>query len=449
MLSKIGNVLLRVVSLGVTEECSDDERLTRRVFTSASLFVGVVAPVWGAMYAAFGESWPGAIPTSYSVFTLVSFLALRRFGLWQWFRTTQLILIFLLPFGLMLSLGGYGPGSAVMIWAVLAPLGALWGGRSRQAAFWVSAYLVAAIVSGAVNPLLRDSNDLPSALITVLFVMNVVFVTGVIFLLIDFYVRQKDDALAVMRRNRELEAANMAQEITLRQSDKLATLGKLSAGMAHELNNPAAAAQQATKQLSTLLLGDEHVDAELAGLDLDESEAALLGDIAHVIRAEGRQPVLDPLERSDREEGVQEALNAAGVADAWEIAPSIVELGLGVNDVSGMAEGLRTDRFASVVNALDAQHKRETLLGGLDESTDRIIEIVRGAQDLHVSGPGSTASRRSARGARQHAAHVPEPAESRSRRRALICRRPAFDRGVRERAQSGVDQHPGQRNRCD
>ena len=377
MLTRLGDVLLRGISLGITEDCPDDERLTRRVFTAASVFVGVVAPLWGAMYAAFGEPWPGAIPAGYSVFTLASFLILHRFGGWQWFRTTQLVLIFLLPFGLMLSLGGYGPGSAVMIWAVLAPLGALWAGRSRQAAFWVGAYLSAAVVSGAVNPLLRDSNDLPDALITVLFVMNVVFVTGVIFLLIDFYVRQQQLAIVAIRRNRELEEAYLAQEISLRQSDKLATLGKLSAGVAHELNNPAAAAQHATQQLSSLLLSDEQVDLELARLELDQDELAAVSELADAMSAGFGQPTLDPLERSDAEVAVQELLEESDVDDPWEIAPSIVNLGVNATQLARVGGALRPDRFAGLVTTLDRQHKRQTLVGGLDDSTDRIIEIVK------------------------------------------------------------------------
>jgi hypothetical protein len=83
------------------------------------------------MYAWFGEPVSGLIPATYGVVTLTSFVALRRYGGWRWFRTSQLVLIFVLPFALMWSLGGYIPGSAVMIWAILAPIGSLWEGRSR------------------------------------------------------------------------------------------------------------------------------------------------------------------------------------------------------------------------------------------------------------------------------------------------------------------------------
>ena len=376
-MQRIIDLLVEIISLGITEDCDDDGRLTRRVFTGASFFVGVVAPLWGAVYIAFGELYPGLIPSLYSVVTLVSFLALWRYGGWQWFRMSQLVLIFILPIGLMLSLGGFIPGSGVMIWAVLAPIGALWGGRSRESVAWVSAFLIAAIVSGFADPYLRETNNLPDTLITVLFVMNVTFVTGVIFLLLDFFVRQKDSLIDVLRRNRELEAAYLAQEITLRQSEKLATLGKLSAGMAHELNNPAAAVQQATHQLGALLLGDYQTEVELAGLNLAEADKETLNRYVAQIKPQAIKPVfLEPLDRSDRELALQEQLEGAGVEQAWDIAPDLVNLGLDSTDLSALAESLPADRFGEAVSVLARRYRRESLLGSLSESTERIIELV-------------------------------------------------------------------------
>jgi len=125
---RLSRFLFAIVSLGVSDECDDDMRTNRRVFTGASLFVGIAGPFWGAMYIGFGELGPGLIPTIYSAITLVSFVVLWRHGGWQRFRVSQLALIYILPIALMLSLGGYVLGSVVMIWAVLAPLGA---GRSQ------------------------------------------------------------------------------------------------------------------------------------------------------------------------------------------------------------------------------------------------------------------------------------------------------------------------------
>jgi signal transduction histidine kinase len=86
---------------------------------------------------------------------------------------------------------------------------------------------------------------------------------------------------------------------------------------------------------------------------------------------------LDPLERSDRENAVQEHLEDAGVDQAWEIAPSLVSLGLGVGDFTALREHFGADRLAPAITALARQYERRSLLGSLEESTDRTIEIVK------------------------------------------------------------------------
>jgi signal transduction histidine kinase len=377
-MSSLGSLLSAIVNLGVTPECDDDARTTRRVFAGGSLLLGVVALWWGLIYIGFGEVGPGLIPALYSVFTCASFILLWRHGGWSLFRISQLVLIFVLPFALMLSLGGYVNGSAVMLWAILAPLGALWGGRSRESTFWVVAFLVCAVLAGLLEPHLSDSNALPDAFRTVMFVMNVTFVAGAVFLLLSFFVGQKDTVIAVMRRNRELESAYLAQEVTLRQNDKLATLGKLSAGMAHELNNPTAAAQQAARQLSTLVLKFGIVDAELAGLGLAAHELQAIKSYSGRIDDRVHQlNFLDPLDRSDREAELQDALETAGVEEPWEIAPSLVNLGLNADELAGLVNEVQSDRLASALTLLAAQHNRASLLSSLNESTGRIIELVK------------------------------------------------------------------------
>jgi signal transduction histidine kinase len=369
---------ITIVNLGATADLDERERTTRRVFTGASLFVGVAAPIWGVIYISFGELGPGLIPTSYSVVTFVSFIQLWRTRSWAWFRMSQITLIFVLPIALMWSLGGYAPGSAVIIWSVLAPLGALWGGRSREGIAWAVAFIVAVVLSGIVDSSFRGSNELPDPLITTFFVLNLTSVMGLIFLLLGYFVRQKDDTIATAERNLELESELLEQQIALRHSDRLATLGKLSAGMAHELNNPTAAVQQATHQLTSSLLGEEQLSTELARLQLDEPGRGVLEGYAARINDRAHQPeFLDPLERSDREDAVQQRLEAAGVADAWEIAPALVGLGLREDDLDSLAGLVPAERLGDAAGMLAMQYERRSLLGSLDESADRIIEIVR------------------------------------------------------------------------
>ncbi|MGI9605112.1 MAG: sensor histidine kinase [Acidimicrobiales bacterium] len=376
-MGRFKTLLADVIASGCTEACDEDEKTIRRIFCGASLFVGIAGPIWGAMYIAFDELGPGLIPLIYGFITYASFAQLRRSDSWNWFRLSQLFLIFVLPFSLMWSLGGFIPGSAVMIWAILAPIGALWGGQSREAAAWISAFLIASVASGLVDPLLRESNNLPDGLVTIFFVMNIGMVCGVLAALIAFYVRQMDSLIDVMRRNRELESAYLAQEVSLRQSDKLATLGRLSAGMAHELNNPAAAAQQASKQLGDLLQSARLRTVERAGLDLNDAEQLALESFSErVSDTVGKPQVSDPLERSDREAELQEVLEEIGVAEPWDVAPALASLGMDASEVAHMRTRLRPEKLVDVLTLISVRYTRQHLIGGLDESTTRIIDLV-------------------------------------------------------------------------
>lgn len=134
----------------------------------------------------------------------------------------------------------------MLIWALLAPMSSVWAGRSREALVVVSGFVGLTVVSAVIDPYLSGSNDIPTWAVTGFYAGNFIVMTFVIFLLLAYFVRQQTAAVEVLRRNRELESAYLDQEVNLRQSDKLATIGKLSAGLAHELNNPAATVQQAT-----------------------------------------------------------------------------------------------------------------------------------------------------------------------------------------------------------
>ncbi len=369
---------------GALDDCSDDERRVRRTLVTAWVGVSAITPIWGATYFVNDEVVSGLIPGVYAPVTWLCFAAFRRFGGFQWIRVSQLVCHLLLPFPLMWSLGGFGPSSAVLIWALLAPLSSMWAGYGREAWLVTGSFLALTVASALIDSSLRDANNLPGWLITVFYAGNFVVMTVVIISLLSYFTRQQEEVIRVLRRNSELEAENLQQELSLRQSDKLATLGKLSAGLAHELNNPAAAVQQATRGLSTMLLGDEHLAAKIKALGLGDDEAVIVADYAGRIHDRVEHPrFLDPLERSDRESEVQNLLELAGIEEGWDLAPALVGLGCEASDVERLAATIDGARLGSAVELLADQYQRQSLLSSLDESTGRIISLV-GALKTYV-----------------------------------------------------------------
>ncbi len=362
---------------GALDNCHDDEITVRRTLTTAWVGVSLVTPLWGVVYILYGEVLSGLIPTVYAFVTYLSLYCRRRFGGFEWIRVSQLVFHLLLPFFLMWSLGGFGPSSAVLIWALLAPLSSVWAARANEAWFVLASFAALTIFSAFIDSSLPATNNLPPWLVIGFYAGNFLAMSVIIFALLIYFVGLQSSAIAVLRRNRELEAVYLQQEVSLRQSDKLATIGKLSAGLAHELNNPAAAVQQATKGLSTMLMGPDHIRAEVEALGLTGNEAATLTAFADRIGDRVAHPdFIDPLERSDRESQVQDLLDQADVEDGWELAPALVGLGLDAADIERLVADIDPARLGSALSLISGQFQRQGLLGSLDESTRRITEIV-------------------------------------------------------------------------
>ena len=111
-------------------------------------------------------------------------------------------------------------------------------------------------------------------------------------------------------------------EEELRQTEKLSALGKLSAGLAHELNNPAAAATRAAEHMAETLERLDGLTSRLTAHGLSGEQWAALTDLRKRLASGDDSGVDDdPLGQADREEAVGSWLDSNGVADAWQLAP--------------------------------------------------------------------------------------------------------------------------------
>jgi signal transduction histidine kinase len=163
-------------------------------------------------------------------------------------------------------------------------------------------------------------------------------------------------------------------ESMLRQSETLAALGTLAAGLAHELNNPAAALKRSAAQVRQLLphWQASHAGLHAAGID----EAAYPELIALAATPETPVAPLDPLARSDREVELQAWLEAAGVAQAWEVAPSLLAVGLTKDRLVQETRRLPPAMLPAAVEWIASSRSLASLLKEVSLSAERISEIV-------------------------------------------------------------------------
>jgi class 3 adenylate cyclase len=130
--------------------------------------------------------------------SIYTFARTRRYVL---FRRSQLWMTLLLPFALQWSLGGFTASSAVSLWAFTAPLGALLFVGARQAIPWFLAFVGLVAVSAAIDPALAtDAARIPNGLAVVFFALNVIGVTTTAYVLLQYFVRARERAMAELAR---------------------------------------------------------------------------------------------------------------------------------------------------------------------------------------------------------------------------------------------------------
>ncbi len=158
----------------------------------------------------------------------------------------------------------------------------------------------------------------------------------------------------------------------------MAQLGTLTAGVAHELNNPAAAVKRGVSQLQNALTDYGRAQIALAGLSMTSEQQAALQAIEARIQADAIEPpTLSAIARSDAEYELEEWLEDRSVENGWDLAPTLVDLDYGPDQLSELARDLAPNQLPAVITWLSATNTVYSLMNEINLGAGRISEIVK------------------------------------------------------------------------
>jgi len=195
----VAKIAAAAVRIAADPADSDELRLQKTLMVSGSTMIAIAGFLWALTYFAFGEFVAGAIPLSYTIISSISIVIYGLTRRFEFFRFSQLLLILMLPFLLMIALGGFVNSSAVILWALLSPLGALLFSEPKRAPWWFMAYAFLVVLSGLLQPFARATNNLSPTVITIFFVMNIVAISAIAFVLLYYFVYQNNAFLKLLR----------------------------------------------------------------------------------------------------------------------------------------------------------------------------------------------------------------------------------------------------------
>jgi len=181
--------------------------------------------------------------------------------------------------------------------------------------------------------------------------------------------------LVAVMSDRIREATRIEQ-----QRDRLVGLGKLSAGLAHELNNPASAAKRATSQLRNMLKQIKDASHALGARELSPAQKAEIEKLeAALIQKDGPPP--DPLTISTLEDQLDTLLRSHGQDDLWQLSANLARKGATPQLLESLFATLDPDTARAALCRIEASLEIAGLLNEIESSTARISDLVRAIKE--------------------------------------------------------------------
>lgn len=323
--------------------------------------------LWGAIALSLGRNFQSIFPFGYvllSAFNITYFHFSKDFKFVQTFQTA---ISLLLPFVFQWSLGGFYASGGVMLWALLSLAASLTYSNTNTSFTWLVIYVLLTVFSSVYDSKFQelfpfDSNiDFSISLVS----LNISVVSTLIFLLVIFFVRDNSRSYEKMRDTQHM----------LIQSEKMAALGQLSAGIAHEINTPLGAIRAISEDF------DKHSFHRLKYVlgmtrDLSDNELDLLETFLQNFR--GNSLFITTSEEREYVNKLETQLIDLNIANARVISRKLVQVGVfEIDDSMKPFIGEKFELFVNTLHILLLTIKNNKVILTATHKASRIVKALK------------------------------------------------------------------------
>lgn len=368
------SLLKNISNIGIIP--GDDENILhqKQFVVYEGILMSIGGLMWGTIVLFLDLTIQSIVPYGYVVLTFFNLLYFAKRKNFTIARDFQTAISLLLPFIFQWSLGGFHASGGVMLWAMLAVAASLSYQSVKSSLFWLALYLVLTIITGVFDQVFMDwiKPTTPLNVSMILYTINIVMISAIIFALLIFYVLRNNTFLLLKKTH-----------LLLVQSEKMAVLGQLSAGIAHEVNTPLGAIKSSAEE-SSKAFGEILLDFLWLAQTLNDKDKDLF--VEFVATSNPSTQTLSTIEEREIKKKLRTRLEELGISNARFISDRLVQVG--IYEVTPALEKIsHQEHFEKlmmiVYNILNQQRSNQTIQLAVDKAS-RIIKALK--TYLHTTG---------------------------------------------------------------
>ncbi len=361
------SLLADISTIGIHVDDDDYTILRKKFLVYQGLAMGVGGLIWGSLLLAFNYPGPALIPYAYTFITIINFYFFDKFYHFGIARNIQAAISLCLPFFLQWLIGGFMVSGGVMMWAILALISSVAYQRRRSYVIIFIGFTLLMLISVFFdNYFIENFNlEIPEYVSRIFLMVNLLSISIFVFLLMVYF--------------SNLNFSNM-EEIKqsyakLINAEKLAALGQVSAGIAHEINTPLGAIKSSAEE--SLISFEECIPklGQILSVFSPEEKDSFVGFLSKI---KPRQEFLSTKEEREKKKILKANLEGSGIPNSRFLAERMVQVGI-YEVMPEMRSLSKHEKFEELMtlayNLLIQQKNNQTIKLAVDKASRIVLAL--------------------------------------------------------------------------